>query len=147
MEFGYARVSTKSQKFDLQVDAFLKEGIKPKNIFADISSGSKAERNDLDEMLSKIREGDTVIVWKLDRIARSLSHLAKLIEEFEQKGVNFESIQENFIDTTSPHGRFVFNIFASVAQLERDIIIERTRVGLESFQAKRNETWPKTRFK
>ncbi|AYN67463.1 recombinase family protein [Euzebyella marina] len=132
MKFGYARVSTKTQKHDLQVDAFLKEGVDSKNIYADISSGAKAERKGLDEMMSKLREGDTVVVWKLDRIARSLSHLAKLIEEFEQKGVHFKSIQESFIDTTSPHGRFVFNIFASVAQLERDIIIERTRAGLES---------------
>ena len=66
------------------------------------------------------------------RIARSLSHLAKLIEDFESRGIHFKSIQESFIDTTSPHGKFVFNIFASVAQLERDIIIERTRAGLES---------------
>lgn len=132
MKFGYARVSTKSQKHDLQVDAFLKEGIHPPNIYTDVSSGAKAERQGLDDMLKKLREGDTVVVWKLDRIARSLSHLAKLVEEFEQKGVHFKSIQESFIDTTSPHGRFIFNIFASVAQLERDIIIERTRAGLES---------------
>ncbi|WP_082433461.1 recombinase family protein [Flagellimonas eckloniae] len=132
MTFGYARVSTKSQKHNLQVDAFLKEGIKPKNIYADISSGAKSERKGLDELLSKLREGDTIVVWKMDRIARSLSHLVKLIEDFEKKGIHFKSIQENFIDTSSPHGRFVFNLFASIAQLERDIIIERTRAGLES---------------
>ncbi|MAU17115.1 MAG: resolvase [Muricauda sp.] len=132
MKFGYARVSTKSQKHDLQVDAFLKEGIKPKNIYADISSGAKAERKGLDELLSILREGDTLVVWKLDRIARSLSHLTKLIEDFDRKGIHFKSIQESFIDTTSPHGRFIFNLFASVAQLERDIIIERTRAGMES---------------
>jgi len=132
MKFGYARVSTKSQKHDLQIDAFLKEGIKPKNIYADISSGAKSERKGLDELLSKLREGDTIVVWKMDRIARSLSHLVKLIEDFEKKGIHFKSIQENFIDTSSPHGRFVFNLFASIAQLERDIIIERTRAGLES---------------
>ena len=83
-------------------------------------------------MLSKLREGDTVVVWKMDRIARSLSHLAKLVEDFENRGVHFKSIQENFIDTLSTQGRFVFNLFASIAQLERDIIIERTRAGLES---------------
>ncbi|GMN07175.1 recombinase family protein [Croceitalea sp. MTPC5] len=132
MTFGYARVSTKAQKHDLQVDAFLKEGIKPKNIYADISSGAKSERKGLDELLSKLREGDTIVVWKMDRIARSLSHLVKLIEDFEKKGIHFKSIQENFIDTSSPHGRFIFNLFASIAQLERDIIIERTRAGLES---------------
>jgi DNA invertase Pin-like site-specific DNA recombinase len=132
MKFGYARVSTKSQKHDLQVDAFLKEGIDTKNIYADISSGAKSERKGLDELLSKLREGDTVVVWKMDRIARSLSHLVKLIEDFDKRGVHFKSIQENFIDTSSPHGRFVFNLFASIAQLERDIIIERARAGLES---------------
>jgi DNA invertase Pin-like site-specific DNA recombinase len=132
MKFGYARVSTKSQKHDLQVDAFLIEGISTKNIYADISSGAKSERKGLDEMISKLREGDTVVVWKMDRIARSLSHLVKLIEDFERKGVHFKSLQESFIDTSSPHGRFVFNLFASIAQLERDIIIERTRAGLES---------------
>ena len=132
MKFGYARVSTKSQKHDLQIDAFLKEDIETKNIYADISSGAKSERKGLDELLSKLREGDTIVVWKMDRIARSLSHLVKLIEDFEKRGVHFKSIQENFIDTSSPHGRFVFNLFASIAQLERDIIIERTRAGLES---------------
>ena len=94
MKFGYARVSTKSQKHDLQVDAFLKEGIDTKNIYADISSGAKSDRKGLDEMLSKLREGDTVVVWKMDRIARSLSHLVKLIEDFEKRGVHFKSIQE-----------------------------------------------------
>lgn len=132
MKFGYARVSTKSQKHDLQVDAFLKEGIDTKNIYADISSGAKSERKGLDGMLSKLREGDTVVVWKMDRIARSLSHLVKLIEDFDKRGIHFKSIKENFIDTSSPHGRFVFNLFASIAQLERVIIIERTRAGLES---------------
>lgn len=132
MKFGYARVSTKSQKHDLHVDVFLKEGIKPKNIYVDISSGAKAERKGLDELLSILRESDTLVVYKLDRIARSLSHLTKLIEDFEKKGIHFKSIQKNFIDTTSPHGRFIFNLFASVAQLERDVIIERTRAGMES---------------
>lgn len=132
MIFGYARVSTRTQKHDLQVDALLKEGISSQNIYADIASGAKSQRKELDRMLSKLREGDTVVVWKLDRIARSLSHLAGLIENFESRGIHFKSIQESFIDTTSPHGKFVFNIFAAVAQLERDIIIERTRAGLES---------------
>ena len=132
MIFGYARVSTRAQKHDLQIDAFLKEGIPTKNIYTDVASGAKSERKGLDEMLARLREGDTVVVWKMDRIARSLSHLAKLIEDFESRGIHFKSIQESFIDTTSPHGKFVFNIFASVAQLERDIIIERTRAGLES---------------
>lgn len=132
MIFGYVRVSTKSQKLDLQVDAMLKEGVKPKNIFSDIASGAKSERKGLDELMERLREDDTVLVWKMDRIARSLTHLVKLMESFNEKGVDFKSIQEAFIDTTSAHGKFVFTLFGAVAQLERDIIIERTRAGLES---------------
>jgi DNA invertase Pin-like site-specific DNA recombinase len=116
----------------MQVDALLKAGVNPKNIYSDTASGAKSERKGLDELQTKLREGDTVMVWKMDRIARSLSHLVKLLEEFDKKGVHFKSIQEAFIDTTSAHGRFVFNLFGAVAQLERDIIIERTRAGLES---------------
>lgn len=132
MEFGYARVSTPTQKLDLQVDALLKENVDPKNIYSDIVSGVKADRKGLDEMLGKLRKGDTLIVWKMDRVARSLTHLVKLMQEFNSKGIHFKSIQESFIDTTSAHGKFVFTLFGAVAQLERDIIIERTRAGLES---------------
>ncbi|RIV34298.1 recombinase family protein [Flagellimonas lutimaris] len=132
MVFGYARVSTMEQSLDLQLDALLKEGIPQKNIYTDKVSSTKEVRKSLSKLLKYVRDGDTIVVWKLDRIARSLSHLTKLIEDFEQQGIHFKSIQENFIDTTSPHGRFIFNLFASVAQLERDIIIERTRAGLES---------------
>jgi len=132
MLFGYARVSTDSQKLDLQIDALLKSGIKQKNIYTDISSGSKSRRKGLDLLLSKLREEDTVVVWKMDRIARSLSHLIKLIEHFEKENIQFKSIQEQFIDTTSAHGKFVFSLFGAVAQLERDILIERTKAGLES---------------
>jgi DNA invertase Pin-like site-specific DNA recombinase len=83
-------------------------------------------------MISKLREGDTVIVWKLDRIARSISHLLKLVEQFEKLGVKFRSINDPFIDTTSAHGKFIITLFGAVAQLERDIIIERTTAGLKS---------------
>lgn len=132
MNFGYARVSTTAQKLDLQIDALLKENVDPKNIYSDIISGVKSERKGLDEMLDKLREGDTLIVWKMDRVARSLSHLVKLMEEFKAKGIHFKSIKETFIDTTSAHGKFVFTLFGAVAQLERDMIVERTRAGLES---------------
>jgi len=132
MLFGYARVSTNTQKLDLQIDALLKEGVSQKNIFTDISSGAKSQRKGLDLLLSKLRKGDTVVAWKMDRIARSLSHLIKLIDHFEKESVHFKSIQEQFIDTTSAHGKFVFSLFGAVAQLERDILIERTKAGLES---------------
>jgi DNA invertase Pin-like site-specific DNA recombinase len=132
MLFGYVRVSTKSQKLDLQVDALLKEGVQTNNIYSDIASGVKSERKGLEDLLDKLREGDTIMVWKMDRIARSLSHLVKLMENFNTKGVQFKSLQESFIDTTSAHGKFVFTLFGAVAQLERDILVERTRAGLES---------------
>ena len=132
MTFGYVRVSTKSQNPSLQIDALLKEGVSEKNIYRDVSSGAKSERHDLDLMISRLREGDTVIVWKLDRIARSISHLLKLVEQFEKLGVKFRSINDPFVDTTSAHGKFVITLFGAVAQLERDIIIERTTAGLKS---------------
>lgn len=91
MLFGYVRVSTKTQNPNLQIDDLLKAGVQEKNIYSDISSGAKSERHDLDILMSRLREGDTVIVWKLDRIARSISHLLKLVDEFEKLGVKFKS--------------------------------------------------------
>ncbi len=125
-------MSTKTQNPSLQIDALLKEGVAEKNIFRDVSSGAKSERHDLDLMISKLRKGDTLIVWKLDRIARSISHLLKLVDQFEKLGVKFKSINDPFVDTTSAHGKFVVTLFGAVAQLERDIIIERTTAGLKS---------------
>lgn len=132
MLFGYVRVSTKTQNPNIQIDDLLKEGVSEKNIYRDVSSGAKAERHDLDLMISKLREGDTIIDWKLDRIARSISHLLKLIDQFEKLGVKFKSINDPFVDTTSAHGKFIITLFGAVAQLKRDIIIERTTAGLKS---------------
>ena len=110
MVFGYARVSTVEQSLDLQLDAFLKEGIEQKNIYTDKVSSTKEE------------------------LARSLIHFTKLMQKLDEKGVKFRSIIESFIDTTkkSSQSEFIINIFAALAQLERDIIIERTKAGLES---------------
>lgn len=134
MVFGYARVSTAEQSLDLQLDALLKEGIKQKNIYTDKVSSTKEERKSLVKLLNYVREGDTIVVWKLDRLARSLIHFTKLMSELDEKGVKFRSITESFIDTTkkSSQSEFIINIFAALAQLERDIIIERTKAGLES---------------
>lgn len=134
MIFGYARVSTQEQNLDLQLDALLKEGIPQKNIYTDKVSSTKEERKSLKKLLNYVWEGDTIVVWKLDRLARSLIHFTKLMTELEEKGVKFKSITEPFIDTTekSSHSEFIINIFAALAQLERDIIIERTKAGLES---------------
>lgn len=134
MVFGYARVSTAEQILDLQLDALLKEEILQKNIYTDKVSSTKEERKSLSKLLNYVREGDTIVVWKLDRLARSLIHFTKIMTELEKKGVKFKSITEPFIDTTdkSSHSEFIINIFAALAQLERDIIIERTKAGLES---------------
>ncbi len=134
MIIGYARVSTNEQNLDLQIDAFLKEGIKNMNIYTDKVSSTKEERKNLSKLMDYAREGDTIVVWKLDRLARSLIHFTKLMNEFEEKGLKFKSITEPFIDTTkkSSHSKFLINMFAALAQLERDIIIERTKAGLES---------------
>jgi DNA invertase Pin-like site-specific DNA recombinase len=134
MVFGYARVSTAEQSLDLQLDALLKEGIEQKNIYTDKVSSTKEERKSLAKLLNYVREGDTIVVWKLDRLARSLIHFTKLMSQLDEKGVKFRSITESFIDTTkkSSQSEFIINIFAALAQLERDIIIERTKAGLES---------------
>ena len=134
MVFGYARVSTAEQNLDLQLDAFLKEGIDTKNIYTDKVSSSQEERKSLSRLLDYAREGDTIVVWKLDRLARSLIHFTNFINQLNEKGVKFRSITEPFLDTTdkSSHSQFIVNLFAALAQLERDIIIERTKAGLES---------------
>ena len=134
MVFGYARVSTMEQSLDLQLDALLKEGIPQKNIYTDKVSSTKEVRKSLSELLKYVRDGDTIVVWKLDRLARSLIHFTNLMTRLKEKGVRFRSITEPFIDTTekSSHSEFIINIFAALAQLERDIIIERTKAGLES---------------
>ena len=134
MVFGYARVSTTDQNLDLQIDAFLKEGIDVKNIFKDKVSSSKEDRKSLSKLLEYVRDGDTIVVWKLDRLARSLIHFTNFINRLNEKGVKFKSITEPFLDTTdtSSHSKFIVNMFAALAQLERDIIIERTKAGMES---------------
>lgn len=134
MIFGYARVSTMEQSLDLQLDALLKEGIPQKNIYTDKVSSTKEVRKSLSKLLKYVRDGDTIVVWKLDRLARSLIHFTNLMTKLKEKGVRFRSITEPFIDTTekSSHSEFIINIFAALAQLERDIIIERTKAGLES---------------
>ncbi|MGV8167503.1 MAG: recombinase family protein [Alkaliphilus sp.] len=133
--FGYARVSTVEQKLDLQFDALVKYGIDKRNIFSEIASGSKNERIKLNRLLNYVQEGDTIVVWKLDRIGRSTKHLVDLMTFFEEKKVNFVSLNENF-DTSTATGKLVFNIFSSLAQFERDLIIERTKAGLISARAR-----------
>jgi DNA invertase Pin-like site-specific DNA recombinase len=129
MIVGYARVSTQDQNLQLQIDQLEKYGCE--RIFQEKITTRKKERPQLEEMLKILRKGDKVVVYKLDRISRSTKHLIELSEHFENEGVQFVSIQDN-IDTTTPMGRFFFRVMASISELERDIISERTRSGLES---------------
>ncbi|MBT1171211.1 recombinase family protein [Bifidobacterium sp. SO4] len=131
--FGYARVSTNGQTADLQRDALDKAGCD--RLFVDVASGAKAHRPELDRMMELLREGDVVVVWRLDRLGRSVQNLVELMNRFQQMGVGFVSLNEA-IDTTTPGGILVFNIFAALAQFERDLIRERTNAGLEAARAR-----------
>ena len=129
MLIGYARISTADQTLDLQLDALKKAGCE--QIFTDRVSGTKAERKGLTEALSHLRAGDTLVVWRLDRLGRSLRHLIDTITALNDRGVGFKSLQEN-IDTTTSGGKLVFHIFGALAEFEREIIRERTTAGLKS---------------
>lgn len=133
MKIGYARVSTHEQNLSLQKDAVKQAGCG--KIFQDRVSGAKAERPGLEEAKAYVREGDTLVVWRLDRLGRSLKHLIKTITALEERGVAFQSIQES-IDTTTSGGRLVFHIFGALAEFERNLIRERTRAGLAAARAR-----------
>src|SRR5437764_451842 len=133
MNIGYARVSTQDQTLNLQKDALEKLGCN--KIFTDTASGAKAERIGLEEALNYVREGDTLVVWRLDRLGRSLKHLIETITELNNRKIGFKSIQES-IDTTTSGGKLVFHIFGVLAEFERDIIRERTQAGLQAARAR-----------
>jgi len=126
---GYARVSTPDQKLSLQHDALERAGCE--RVFDDQASGARTDRPGLADALAYLRAGDTLVVWKLDRLGRSMSHLIEKIGELAARGIGFRSLTEN-IDTTTPGGMLVFNIFGSLAQFERDLIRERTQAGLRA---------------
>jgi DNA invertase Pin-like site-specific DNA recombinase len=127
MFVGYARVSLPEQHFALQTDALQRAGCE--RLYTDTVSGRQAERPGLRTALEVLRAGDTFVVWKLDRLGRSLSHLVETVQDLHQQGIHFKSLQEN-IDTTSGAGKLVFHLFAALAEFERDLIRERTRAGL-----------------
>jgi DNA invertase Pin-like site-specific DNA recombinase len=129
MLIGYARVSTEDQNLDLQLSALKKAGCK--KVFTDKTSGTGAERAGLKEALSHLRETDTLVVWKLDRLGRSVKGLVDLVVDLQNQQVHFRSLTDS-IDTNTPAGRFFFHVMASLAQMERELIVERTRAGLES---------------
>src|SRR3954449_2174954 len=127
MLVGYARVSTTDQTLDLQRDALIKAGCT--KIFTDTASGAQTEREGLTEAISYVRASDTLVVWKLDRLGRSLKDLITRIKELNDRKIGFKSLTEN-IDTTTSGGKLIFHIFGALAEFERDIIRERTNAGL-----------------
>jgi len=129
MLIGYARVSTHDQNLDMQVDALTKAGCK--RIFQEKMSGSRAVRPEFSKALETLREGDMLVVWKLDRLGRSVKNLVDLVGELHKQGVQFKSLTDA-IDTGTPSGRFFFQVMASLAQMERELTVERTRAGLET---------------
>jgi DNA invertase Pin-like site-specific DNA recombinase len=133
---GYARVSTNGQELQLQLDALRKAGCSKKDIFTDKASGAKSARPGLDECLRQLKQGDTLLVWRLDRLGRSVRHLIDLVEQLRERGVAFKSLGDGGIDTTSASGELIFNVFASLAQFERRLIAERTKAGLQAARAR-----------
>lgn len=133
MLIGYARVSTDDQNLDLQRDALKHVGCS--QIFEDQISGAKAERPGLTKALEYLRSGDVIIVWRLDRLSRSLKDLIEIVNQLEAKNIGFKSLQES-IDTTSTSGRLIFHIFGALAEFERNLIRERTNAGLTAARAR-----------
>lgn len=133
MKIGYARVSTMDQNLDLQFNELTNYGCT--TIYQEKISGKNTERPELKKLLTSLRKGDQVVVWKLDRLGRSLRDLVDLVALFHEQEVNFVSLHDH-IDTTTATGRFTFNIFASLAEFEREIIRERTKAGLDAAKAR-----------
>jgi DNA invertase Pin-like site-specific DNA recombinase len=133
MKFAYARVSTFDQNLELQLDALEKHGYD--ELFTEKASGMKTDRPQLEKLLNKLRKGDILVVWKLDRLGRSTKHVLELAEQLEELGVELVSIQDQ-IDTTTAIGKAMFRMLVVLNEMERDIISERTRAGLESARAR-----------
>ncbi|MGA9146969.1 MAG: recombinase family protein [Candidatus Nanopelagicales bacterium] len=130
---GYARVSTSDQDAALQIDALTQAGCY--KVFVDQASGSLDERPELSRLMDQIRPGDTLVVWRLDRLGRSIRHLIDSLRDLSDKEIGFRSLTEN-IDTTTSGGRLIFHIFAALAEFERDLIRERTQAGLSAARAR-----------
>lgn len=133
MRFGYARVSTPTQSLDLQVDALVQSGCE--HIYKEVISGARKERPELVRMLQFVRKGDVVVVWKLDRLGRSLLDLVKIANQLREKEVELISLQDR-IDTTTSSGKLTFHLMAALAEFERDMIRERTKAGLAAARAR-----------
>src|SRR5208282_2155078 len=136
VQIGYARVSTLEQEMALQLDALRAAGCD--RIFEDRASGAKTDRPGLAQAIAFVREGDVLVTWKLDRLARSLPHLIETVNQLEKSGAGLRSLTEA-IDTTTPGGRLIFHVFGALAQFERDLIRERTRAGLVALSLETDE--------
>lgn len=133
MKIGYARVSTSEQSVYMQKQALKLAGCE--KIFSDTASGVRADRAGLDNAMTHLRPGDTLVVWKLDRLGRSLQNLIQTIKLLQEKKIGFQSLQES-IDTTTSGGKLIFHIFSALAEFERDVIRERTKAGLQAARAR-----------
>ncbi len=133
---GYARVSTEGQDLALQIDALQKYGVAKELIFTDKASGAKHQRPGLDACLKELGDGDVLLVWRLDRLGRSVRHLVTLIDQLRDRNVGFRSVCDGAIDTTTASGDLIFNIFSALAQFERRLIQERTKAGLAAARAR-----------
>lgn len=133
---GYARVSTQEQNLDLQVEALKRAGVSPTVIYTEKVSGVSAKRPVRDLAVRQCREGDTFVVWRLDRVGRSAVDLLQFVQMLDDEGIKFKSLQDSAIDTTTPMGKLVLSVMAAVAQLERDIIQERTKAGVAAAKAR-----------
>ena len=140
MLIGYMRVSKSdgSQKLDLQCDALLGAGVEEKNLYQDEASGKHDDRPGLNAAIKALRKGDVLIVWRLDRLGRSLKHLINTVHELTERGIGFKVLagQGAAIDTTTSSGKLIFGIFAALSEFERDLISERTKAGLDSARAR-----------
>jgi DNA invertase Pin-like site-specific DNA recombinase len=127
---GYARVSTQDQDLALQIDALIRCGVAKELIFTDKASGAKHQRPGLDTCLDELHDGDILLVWRLDRLGRSMRHLVTLVDQLRDRNIGFRSVCDGAIDTTTPSGELIFHVFSALAQFERRLIQERTNAGL-----------------
>jgi DNA invertase Pin-like site-specific DNA recombinase len=134
--FGYARLSTDDQDLSRQIDALTKQGIPTKAIFMDKVLGAKTDRPGLNECLDTLQPGEFLVVWRLDRLGRSMRQLITLVEDLRNQGIGFRSVSEGAIDTACASGELIFNIFSALAQFERRLIQERTKAGLAAARAR-----------
>jgi len=139
MLLGYARISTKGQKLDRQIDMLKDAGVKEDNIYQEEYTGTKKDRPELKKLMNSLRENDTLVVTSLSRLSRSTKHLIELVEQIHDKGADIKSIKEEWLDTTTSQGKLFFKIMASLNEFERDLISDRTKEGLKAARARGRE--------